>query len=111
MNKQQLITELQTKGLHLVDRQLDHKIGVNGRKGGAGSSDHKAIVSGLQLTDSRVGLQQALSSYSFSTDGATGKIQFRKTGDRAGRGILVKVELGNQSGTGYDFVPIPDTRR
>ncbi len=32
MNKQQLITELQTKGLHFVDRQLDHKIGVNGRK-------------------------------------------------------------------------------
>jgi len=48
MNKQQLITELQTKGLHLIDRQLDHKgdhkTGVNGRKGGAGPSDHKAIT-------------------------------------------------------------------
>jgi radical SAM protein (TIGR04043 family) len=40
MNKQQLITELQTKGLQLVDRQ----IGANGRKGGAGPSDHKAIA-------------------------------------------------------------------
>lgn len=40
MNKQQLITELQTKGLQLVDRQndreSDRQMGANGRKGGAG---------------------------------------------------------------------------
>ncbi|CAN1211931.1 RRM domain-containing protein [Tumidithrix helvetica PCC 7403] len=69
----------------------------------------QAIATGLQQSDSREGLQQALTSSSFSADGASGKIQFRKTGDRSGRGILVKVEPGNQSGTGYDFVPIPDT--
>ncbi|MEY3305299.1 MAG: hypothetical protein RLZZ139_3672, partial [Cyanobacteriota bacterium] len=39
MNKKQLITELQTKGLQLVDRQNDHQMGANGRKGGAGPSD------------------------------------------------------------------------
>jgi radical SAM protein (TIGR04043 family) len=48
MNKQQLITELQTKGLQLVDRQndreSDRQMGANGRKGGAGPSDHKAIA-------------------------------------------------------------------
>ncbi|MBD2175350.1 MSMEG_0568 family radical SAM protein [Pseudanabaena sp. FACHB-1998] len=43
MNKQQLITELQTKGLQLVDRPSE-QIGTNGRKGGAGPSDHKAIA-------------------------------------------------------------------
>lgn len=40
MNKQQLITELQSYGLKLIDDQL----GVSGRKGGAGPSDHKAVI-------------------------------------------------------------------
>jgi radical SAM protein (TIGR04043 family) len=40
MNKQQLITELQSQGLRLVDRE----VGAAGRKGGAGPSDHKAIT-------------------------------------------------------------------
>ena len=40
MNKQRLITELQSKGLKLVDPQL----GTAGRKGGAGPSDHKAVT-------------------------------------------------------------------
>ncbi len=40
MNKQQLITELQTNGLRLVGQDT----GVAGRKGGAGPSDHKAVT-------------------------------------------------------------------
>ncbi len=40
MNKQQLITELQSNGLKLVDPS----VGAAGRKGGAGPSDHKAIT-------------------------------------------------------------------
>ncbi|MGP1387309.1 MAG: MSMEG_0568 family radical SAM protein [Thainema sp.] len=40
MNKQRLITELQSKGLKLVDPQM----GAAGRKGGAGPSDHKAVT-------------------------------------------------------------------
>jgi radical SAM protein (TIGR04043 family) len=40
MNKQKLITELQSKGLKLVEVAA----GVSGRKGGAGPSDHKAIT-------------------------------------------------------------------
>ncbi len=39
MNKQRLITELQSKGLKLVDPH----VGAAGRKGGAGPSDHKAV--------------------------------------------------------------------
>ncbi len=42
--KQKLITELQTKGLQIVDRDTDvPSSSANGRKGGAGPSDHKAI--------------------------------------------------------------------
>ncbi len=40
MNKQQLITDLQSHGLKLVD----HSYGASGRKGGAGPSDHKAVI-------------------------------------------------------------------
>ena len=46
MNKQRLITELQSVGLKLVDSS----IGASGRKGGAGPSDHKAVtVSGTTV--------------------------------------------------------------
>lgn len=40
MNKQQLIADLQSQGLKLIDPN----IGATGRKGGAGPSDHKAIT-------------------------------------------------------------------
>jgi radical SAM protein (TIGR04043 family) len=40
MNKQHLITELQSQGLKLLDKD----IGIPGRKGGAGPSDHKAVM-------------------------------------------------------------------
>ncbi|MBW4441182.1 MAG: MSMEG_0568 family radical SAM protein [Plectolyngbya sp. WJT66-NPBG17] len=40
MDKQRLITDLQSHGLKLVDPN----IGATGRKGGAGPSDHKAII-------------------------------------------------------------------
>jgi radical SAM protein (TIGR04043 family) len=42
MNKQHLITELQSQGLQL----LEPDIGASGRKGGAGPSDHKAVTIG-----------------------------------------------------------------
>lgn len=40
MNKQQLITELQSHGLKLIEQE----VGAKGRKGGAGPSDHKAVT-------------------------------------------------------------------
>lgn len=42
MNSQQVITELQSKGLNLVT----DTVGASGRKGGAGPSDHKAVTIG-----------------------------------------------------------------
>jgi radical SAM protein (TIGR04043 family) len=38
--KRKLITELQSQGLKLIERN----IGISGRKGGAGPSDHKAVT-------------------------------------------------------------------
>lgn len=43
MDKQHLITALQSSGLNLVEQDTV-KAGVSGRKGGAGPSDHKAIT-------------------------------------------------------------------
>lgn len=40
MNKQELITALQSKGLRLAEQD----VGASGRKGGAGPSDHKAVT-------------------------------------------------------------------
>ena len=40
MEKQRLITELQSKGLKLIDPS----VGAAGRRGGAGPSDHKAVT-------------------------------------------------------------------
>ena len=40
MEKQRLITELQSKGLKLIDPSM----GAAGRRGGAGPSDHKAVT-------------------------------------------------------------------
>ncbi|WP_256377864.1 hypothetical protein [Synechococcus sp. PCC 7502] len=34
------------------------------------------------------------------------KIQFQPSGDRNNAAILVKVQPGKGSGTGYDFVPV-----
>ncbi|MEL6555563.1 MAG: MSMEG_0568 family radical SAM protein [Cyanobacteria bacterium J06621_11] len=42
MNQQQVITELQSRGLRLVN----DSVGASGRKGGAGPSDHKAVTVG-----------------------------------------------------------------
>lgn len=65
-----------------------------------------AIIAGLRQNNTRDGLQKALSNPAFSANGATGKIEFLPSGDRNGAAILIKVQPGNLSGTGYDFVPI-----
>jgi branched-chain amino acid transport system substrate-binding protein len=67
----------------------------------------EAIIQGLQQNRTRSGLQQALSNPGFQATGATGEIRFLPSGDRDARLILVKVQPGNVSGTGYDFVPLP----
>ena len=64
-----------------------------------------AIIAGLKSGSSRDKLQKALSNSGFLVKGATGVVQFLPSGDRNMKGILVIVEPGKSSGTGYDFVP------
>lgn len=66
----------------------------------------EAIITGLQKNKTREGLQQALSNPGFVASGATGSVQFLPTGDRNSTAVLVKVQSGQASKTGFDFVPL-----
>ena len=66
----------------------------------------KTIFAGLNLQDTRAGLQQTLHSSNFATDGATSNISFLPSGDRNLQGTLIQVQPGDKSGTGFDFVPL-----
>lgn len=54
----------------------------------------------------RVALAQALNSSGFTARGTTGSISFLPSGDRNSNVILIKIQPGSQSKTGYDFVPL-----
>lgn len=70
----------------------------------------QAIIAGLKSGGtSREGLKNAIASPNFSARGATGAIQFLPSGDRSGAAILVEIKPGGKSGTGYDFVPLPQS--
>jgi branched-chain amino acid transport system substrate-binding protein len=66
----------------------------------------KAIALGLNSGLRRDQLRRALSDSNFSVKGATGTVRFLPSGDRLGDGVLVKVQPGKSSGTGYDFVSL-----
>lgn len=66
----------------------------------------KALIGAIERDPTRTGVQQALLSPNFSTPGASGTVQFLPSGDRNAPIQLVKIVPGQQSGTGYDFVPI-----
>lgn len=70
----------------------------------------RALSAALERNPTRTGVQQALSSSDFSTTGASGTIQFLQSGDRNAPVQLVKIVPGSRSGTGYDFVPVPQSR-
>ncbi|ARV60226.1 ABC transporter substrate-binding protein [Nostocales cyanobacterium HT-58-2] len=67
----------------------------------------KAIIAGLQQSNTRDELQKVLRNSGFSVNGATGKIQFLPSGDRRDNAIfLVKVQPNPRAEKGYEFVPI-----
>jgi branched-chain amino acid transport system substrate-binding protein len=66
----------------------------------------KAIAVGLNSGLRRDQLQRAFSGPNFLVKGATGTVRFLPSGDRQGEGLLVKVQHGKSSGTGYDFVSL-----
>jgi branched-chain amino acid transport system substrate-binding protein len=51
-------------------------------------------------------LQQAISDPKFTTEAATGQLSFQPSGDRQASVVLIQVQPGKQSGTGYDFVKL-----
>ena len=65
-----------------------------------------AILTALKAEANREQLQQSLSSPGFSVKGATGELKFLSSGDLQGDSELVKIQPGNRSGTGYDFVSL-----
>jgi branched-chain amino acid transport system substrate-binding protein len=66
----------------------------------------EAILAGLKTGQTRQQLQKTLSDSNFSIKGALGDVKFQPSGDRFAQGILVKIQPGKASGTGYDFVPL-----
>ncbi len=65
----------------------------------------QAIAAGLRTNPSRAGVQQALKSPNFQTNGASGAIRFLPSGDRNASIQLVTVKPGSGPG-GYTFVPV-----
>ncbi len=66
----------------------------------------QALIAALQRNPTRTGVQKALISSDFSPTGASGIIRFLPSGDRNAAVILVRIQPGTTSGTGYDFVPL-----
>ena len=66
----------------------------------------KALLSAIGSAEDREGLQKALTNPGFDISGALGEIEFKPSGDRQIDATLVKVQAGESSGTGYDFVPL-----
>ncbi|MEH2278626.1 MAG: ABC transporter substrate-binding protein [Nostoc sp.] len=65
-----------------------------------------AIIAGLRQSNTREELQKTLHNLSYPIDGATGKFQFSKSGDRKNNlTCLIKVQQKPRTDT-YEFVPI-----
>ncbi|MBD2102191.1 ABC transporter substrate-binding protein [Leptolyngbya sp. FACHB-261] len=67
----------------------------------------QALRVALAKARSRAEVEQVLAAPGFTASGATGPINFLPSGDRNGGAVLVRIEPGNRSKTGYDFVPLP----
>lgn len=67
----------------------------------------KALIAGIERNPTRTGVQQALLSSDFLTEGAAGGIRFLPSGDRNQTVQLVKIQAGTRTSFGYEFVPVP----
>ncbi len=66
----------------------------------------KTISTGMASSKDRKQLQQVLANPEFIAPGATTDISFLPSGDRNLKGTMIKIQPGNKSGTGYDFVAL-----
>jgi branched-chain amino acid transport system substrate-binding protein len=64
-----------------------------------------ALIEALKQDPTRQGIQAALSAGGFSVSGATGQVRFLPSGDRNQAMQLVRVQPGDRTGFGYEFVP------
>ena len=67
----------------------------------------KALIAAIERNPSRAGIQQALVAPDFAANGAAGDIKFLPSGDRNRPVQLVKVQPGNRTSFGFEFVPLP----
>jgi branched-chain amino acid transport system substrate-binding protein len=70
------------------------------------SARSTASVTPQMGVEGRTKFNSALTGSGFSANGTTGVITFLPSGDRNSKVLLVRVQPGNRSGTGFDFVPI-----
>lgn len=64
----------------------------------------KAIIAGLQQSNTRDGLQQVLRSPGFTVEGASVAVRFSPGGDRIGQPVIVQVQ---STPLGSEFVKLP----
>jgi branched-chain amino acid transport system substrate-binding protein len=67
----------------------------------------EALIAGIERNPSRAGVQQALAAPDFSANGAAGEIKFLPSGDRNRPVQLVRIQPGNRTSFGFEFVPLP----
>jgi branched-chain amino acid transport system substrate-binding protein len=66
----------------------------------------QALIAAMEISPTRQGLQEALSSSNFRATGASGEIHFLPSGDRNQAVQLVTVQPGTRTNFDYEFVPI-----
>lgn len=64
------------------------------------------LAAGIAQSSTREGVAAAIGESGFQAAGSTGAISFFPSGDRNQPSQLVKVEPGNRSGSGFDYVPL-----
>ncbi len=71
----------------------------------------RALSAAIERSPTRIGVQQVLSNPNFVAIGACGKIRFFPSGDRHHAIQLVKIQPGDRTSFGYEFVPIVSPRQ
>jgi branched-chain amino acid transport system substrate-binding protein len=66
----------------------------------------RAFIAAMQRSPTRSGIQQAIFSANFSTEGSAGTIGFLPSGDSNAPVQLVKIVSSVNSSPGYDFIPV-----
>ncbi|MGC1396294.1 MAG: ABC transporter substrate-binding protein [Coleofasciculaceae cyanobacterium] len=70
----------------------------------------EALIAGIERNPSRAGIQQALAAPDFRANGAAGDIKFLPSGDRNRPVQLVRIQPGNRTSFGFEFVPLTETK-